>query len=78
MELLRLADLSKAAVQNRHTEADFWNFQACCTAYFCMAVFFILPFLAKELGLSCSMRGFEVRICTTGSPLHALSANLSW
>lgn len=33
MKLLHLADPSKAAVQNRHTEADSWIFQTLCTAY---------------------------------------------
>lgn len=72
MKLLRLADLSKAAVQNRHSEADFWIFQTLWTAYSCMAVLSLFPFLTG-LDLTCRLCGFQIRICCTGSPLHALT-----
>lgn len=58
MKLLRLADLSKAAVQKRQSEADFWIFQTLWTAYSCMAVLFVFPVLIEELNLTRRLCGF--------------------
>lgn len=49
MKLLRLADLSKAAVQNRRSVADFWIFQTLWTAYSRMAVLLIFAFFDRRI-----------------------------